>query len=283
MKKTRKASFVLVLSIVFALSLSVTALAASANGRTKTTQLGSRTYSGYNNIVINGNDVVAGTSVNCNVSCTAGQLTVKPIIQNASGSVMRSVTVSNTSTTSGLYATTGSGQFTPDAGTYYSGGHPCVYNDASGNNSWLTYYASPSLTVGSRSLSEVNLAASGINEKGQSYGTINHMTDSKNYPDLIRAVGIDGTEGYVYANELFLYDSMMVSEKSAEFMSNKEYIQGRLINLYATDGVTIVGQYLADCLIGVTVVEDTISRTYNADGTILTTYADGTTKTIIWK
>ena len=42
------------------------------------------------------------------------------------------------------------------------------------------------------------------NEKGLSYGYVNPdlPPDQQAYPQLIAAIGIDGTHGYVYANDL---------------------------------------------------------------------------------
>ena len=97
-----------------------------------------------------------------------------------------------------------------------------------------------------------------VNQKGLTYGGIQE-TDSGDWiePDLIAAVGVDGTEGFVYASELA--DAQMLGmtvnnpEEAAAYMKqlkqerelakaeNRPYL--RYIPLYESDGVTMIGEF----------------------------------------
>lgn len=97
-----------------------------------------------------------------------------------------------------------------------------------------------------------------VNQKGLTYGGI-QGTDSGDWtePDLVAAVGVDGTEGFVYASELA--DAQMLGmtvnnpEEAAAYMKqlkqeierakaeNRPYL--RYIPLYESDGVTVIGEF----------------------------------------
>ena len=92
-----------------------------------------------------------------------------------------------------------------------------------------------------------------INENGQTYGGMNpYSTDPQDEPDLIAAIGIDGTEGYVYRVDL---DGNQPSnpEEAIEYMEEMEkaYAEAReageefsrYIPLYASDGTTVIGEF----------------------------------------
>lgn len=72
-----------------------------------------------------------------------------------------------------------------------------------------------------------------VNEAGETYG----RGDLETIPDLVLAVGDDGTEGYVRDSELFpkLPDS---PEERARFRD-----QVRTVPLYESDGKTVVGTF----------------------------------------
>lgn len=93
-----------------------------------------------------------------------------------------------------------------------------------------------------------------LNEQGQTYGHVDPLLSPtvQEFPQLIAAIGIDGTEGYVYADDL--HGDQPNNEKEAiEYMnqlnaeiekankSQSEYL--RFIPLYSEDGKTIIGQF----------------------------------------
>ena len=92
-----------------------------------------------------------------------------------------------------------------------------------------------------------------VNENGQTYGGIDpYSIVPQEEPDLIAAMGIDGTLGYIYAADVD-GDKPSTPEEAAIYMENlereaerarvagEEYL--RLIPLYDSDGVTVIGEY----------------------------------------
>lgn len=184
-------------------------------------------------------------------------------------------------TGSGKLLSAGSGYYNATSGTYYSGGGGSGINDTTGIHRSLQAYLSPGWTVSSTRSVSVN-AAYGINEGGQTYGTVTATTPEALYPDLVGAVGLDGTEGYVLASEL-RQEKPKSSEEAAALMTDPEYIQGRIIDLYAADGKTVIGKFRVGGLIGVTVQEEGRTTTYMENGTMVTQYANGAEKIVRWK
>lgn len=93
-----------------------------------------------------------------------------------------------------------------------------------------------------------------LNKQGQTYGNFDPRVppSEQELPQLIAAIGIDGTEGYVYADDL--HGDQPKNEKEAnEYMqrleaevenakkSNSAYL--RCIPLYLEDGKTIIGEF----------------------------------------
>ena len=275
----KKAALSLILVVLMAMWLTVNVFAATLNGNVASAPIGGRTYSAYNTITVSGNNARAGTSEDCNVVCAAGHLAVYPILQDIHGILLSSGWVYNTTTTNWFNASTS--LYSATSGTLYSGGAAMGWNVELGHYTGYTLYRSPGLSIGSKSANEAIDGAYKINSHGQTYGVFSDTT--KEYPDLVGAVGVDGTIGYVYSKDLFETDIPASPQEAVARMNDKEYIQGRLINLYANDGVTVIGQYRTDCLIGVTVQENAVSKTYHADGTISMTYSDGRDMTARWK
>ncbi|MDR0916547.1 MAG: hypothetical protein LBN02_05090 [Oscillospiraceae bacterium] len=96
-----------------------------------------------------------------------------------------------------------------------------------------------------------------VNENGQTYGS-GHVNDPSNpdIPDLIFALGVDGTDGYVYKTDLYGTGPLVKPtnlEEAVAYMAqldalaeqakarNDEYLY--YIPLYASDGVTVIGQF----------------------------------------
>lgn len=98
-----------------------------------------------------------------------------------------------------------------------------------------------------------------VNNNNQTYGTIrppqtndDFVVSGKNTPDLIAAVGIDGTEGYVCRIDLdgeqpnnpeeAIEYMEQLNERIVEMkLTGEKYI--RIIPLYAEDGETIIGEF----------------------------------------
>lgn len=92
-----------------------------------------------------------------------------------------------------------------------------------------------------------------VNDSGQTYGSGIYAVSFETEPDLIAAVGTDGTEGYVYAKDL--HKDMPQTPEEAVAQTNKlrksqslkrgsnETIVVDTIPLYDVDGKTIIGEF----------------------------------------
>lgn len=78
------------------------------------------------------------------------------------------------------------------------------------------------------------------NESGEAFGSALGVSPYEKEPDLIKAEGIDGTIGYVRLTELNGEEPKTPEEALAQ--QAKE--NGREINLYKSDGKTIIGKFV---------------------------------------
>jgi hypothetical protein len=93
-----------------------------------------------------------------------------------------------------------------------------------------------------------------VNANGQTYG-LQGWTDDTHSPDLIPAMGIDGTEGYINSSysghgpfpqpnnpeEAEVYMQWLHERQEEIKVTGEKYIW--TIPLYASDGVTVIGEY----------------------------------------
>lgn len=280
----KKTSLVIVFILVFSLCLSNVAFAAYAAGSSTTLTCGSHTYSSYNSITTGSNGVIAGTHINSSPACSAGQIAVMATLQNSNFLIVlqSSWLYNSLNDCHGIYTSTGN--HPANSGTFYSGGMSMGWHDVNNCYYGLSVPLSPGLTAGGSKqagVSEETLYCK--NKNGQTYGVVRQWTAEENYPDLVGAVGIDGTEGYVLSKELLNRVIPSSPEEAVSLMSNRDYIQGRIINLYSSDGTTVIGQFKAGGLIGTTIYENGITKTYKEDGTIVVVYPDGGERIIRWK
>ena len=92
-----------------------------------------------------------------------------------------------------------------------------------------------------------------VNENGQTYGGLDPFsTIPQESPQLVAAIGLDGTEGYVYAEDLdgdqpknpdeaLVYMENLRQRAAEAARSNEEY--SRYIPLYDSDGITVIGEF----------------------------------------
>lgn len=78
------------------------------------------------------------------------------------------------------------------------------------------------------------------NENGQTYGTDQNATSLATEPDLISALGVDGTLGYVRSVDLIEEMPKTPQEALAE-QNKRKPGDVRQIPLYAVDGKTVIG------------------------------------------
>ena len=83
-----------------------------------------------------------------------------------------------------------------------------------------------------------------VNENGFTYGSIKDACSFETEPDLILAIGSCGTEGYVYAMEL--YGPMPNSPEEALEIMKQRGTEPKSIPLYTFDGETVIGEFIID-------------------------------------
>lgn len=81
-----------------------------------------------------------------------------------------------------------------------------------------------------------------VNENGQSYGSAALATSPDQEPDLIAAVGVDGTEGYVLSTDL-MGKEPKTPEEAVEISKVNASRGGRVIPLYDSDGKKVIGEF----------------------------------------
>gem|GEM_PF-4669256 len=80
-----------------------------------------------------------------------------------------------------------------------------------------------------------------VNQDGQTYGTA-YDPVPENMPDLIEAVGVDGTVGYIKKTDIFI--SLPEStQEHLELLEQRRAQGAYTIPLYDSDGVTVIGEF----------------------------------------
>jgi len=86
-----------------------------------------------------------------------------------------------------------------------------------------------------------------VNENGQTYGSIVNCVQLEDFPVLIQAASKTGIEGYVFYSDLY-GDQPNTREEAIEYMENlrklnSEGIYFKIVPLYKSDGISIIGEY----------------------------------------
>lgn len=79
------------------------------------------------------------------------------------------------------------------------------------------------------------------NKNGQTYGSAADATSPETKPELISAIGVDGTEGYVRKQDID--GEQPKSPEEAIAIQNSRSPGGRDIPLYDVDGKTVIGVF----------------------------------------
>lgn len=78
------------------------------------------------------------------------------------------------------------------------------------------------------------------NQNGQTYGSASDATSPESEPDLIKAIGLDGTEGYVLKTD---FDGKKPRNPIEALEQQRNAPESRTIPLYDVDGKTVIGQF----------------------------------------
>ncbi|MCP1186442.1 hypothetical protein [Paenibacillus sp. 1781tsa1] len=79
------------------------------------------------------------------------------------------------------------------------------------------------------------------NKNGQTYGSAIYATSLETKPDLILAIGVDGTEGYLLKKDM--EGELPNTPEEAIAMQNNRSPDGYDIPLYDKDGETVIGVF----------------------------------------
>lgn len=78
------------------------------------------------------------------------------------------------------------------------------------------------------------------NKNGQTYGSATDATSPDTVPELISAIGVDGTKGYVLKKD---YDGELPKSPEEAIAKQNSRSHGRDIPLYDVDGETVIGVF----------------------------------------
>jgi hypothetical protein len=113
-------------------------------------------------------------------------------------------------------------------------------------------FTTQTLASGLRNRSQDKAPKYPVNSSGQTYGSVSKAISEETEPDLIAAIGLDGTKGYVLSKDL--QDKMPktpeeavaitkeIRKASAEAKAKGSNII-REVPLYSVDGKTVIGKF----------------------------------------
>lgn len=190
--------------------------------------------------------VEAVAYVEAETNVPTGYMGANARLYNSSGSLVKSSgTTYNTSKISGFFVysprTSSTGQYyAQNTGSFYNGNGYSTYTGYKSPIQALPSSKSASSSVAEKVLEDLmSRAEYEVNENGETYGSAISANTIGVEPDLIAAVGTNGVNGYVKAEELSPEVST-IEEALAQMGENGNV---RKIPLYDVDGITILGQF----------------------------------------
>ncbi|WP_429842377.1 hypothetical protein [Brevibacillus sp. FIR094] len=105
----------------------------------------------------------------------------------------------------------------------------------------LTTIASPTVFTKNHAANTDSPPNYPINEQGQTYGSDPLTIEPSQKPDLLKATGENGVEGYVKTSDL--RPPVSSPEEAIAFQKITEATGYRSIPLYETDGKTVIGEF----------------------------------------
>ena len=126
--------------------------------------------------------------------------------------------------------TFGSGQYYRN-GTFYAKSQMKFYN----GNGYNTYTSNSSPMI---SRNQMNMKER-INAQGTTYGSDFYAQSEDEAPDLVRVLGKNGVEGYVYAYDLYNEPTNLSEVKDYIKTQNKTYS----IPVYDENGMTVIDEF----------------------------------------
>ncbi|WP_422446435.1 peptidase [Thermoanaerobacterium sp. DL9XJH110] len=225
---------------ILILGISSVVFAAYATSDKKETTVYGYTYMYSAGVYTNGTYVSAETAVSCiDQNVPTGYMGAKARLYDSDANlILESSWEYNDEELAGFNTWT---KTYTTSGNYYSFGQVRLYN-GDGYNTYSTY-KSPIVTLGSSKSSllkprDISNYRYQVNEYGETYGSNAYADILGEEPDLVAAIGIDGTHGYVRSSDL---DSP--SPRTPEEAIAQNNLGDKLIPLYDKDGRTVIGQF----------------------------------------
>ncbi len=223
------------LSALFAVMILATSAgfnvdAATSNGTKKTTTLLGYTYTYYSSIIKNSSSIFPCVDVSCTKKWPSGYVGMNIRLYNTSGTLVKSSGWIYDE--GGAYSWSQPSAGTTKKGTYYSKGQVKLYN----GNGYTTYTcnSSPNMTYSSIGNLEYE-----ENVNGLTFGSDYYAQTSAECPDLVRVIGVNGNEGYVYNYEL--ESNVNTPAQAIEYAESCPLV--KTINVYAENGQTVIDTF----------------------------------------
>jgi hypothetical protein len=205
--------------------------AALASGTKKYVTVGGYYYSYWSSVVsqtsyVQGLGVVGSPN---KVNFPTGYYGVNARLYNSSGTLVKSSGWHYNDNSAGG-TTYGSGQYYRN-GTFYAKSQMKFYN----GNGYNTYTSNSSPMI---SRNQMNMKER-INAQGTTYGSDFYAQSEDEAPDLVRVLGKNGVEGYVYAYDLYNEPTNLSEVKDYIKTQNKTYS----IPVYDENGMTVIDEF----------------------------------------
>lgn len=231
----RRKRIINIFCIMFVVTFLITALpfkvrAAESAGTKKSVTVSGYTYTYHSYIYKSSSSVNAFVEVSCAKKWPSGYIGLNSRLYNSSGTLVKS---------SGWLYDEGGGYLwnqpsgsTTQRGTYYSKGQVKFYN----GNGYNTYTCNSSPNM---QLSAVRELEYEENELGLTFGSDYLAETIEECPDLVRVIGVNGKEGYVYNFEL----NSDVNTPSEAIAYSRSCPLTKTIAVYAEDGQTVIDTF----------------------------------------
>lgn len=159
----------------------------------------------------------------------SGYMGVNAKLYNSNGTLVESSGMSYNSTVAGRKGN--STKKVTTNGTYYTKSQIALFH----GDGYLTFWTKQTPNI-ERSLVKETY---GINENGLSFGSDYYAESLENSPDLIRVIGINGVEGYVYSNDINL--ELNTLDEVLNYINSGQ--PSYVVPVYAEDGTTVVDSF----------------------------------------
>lgn len=192
--------------------------------------VGGYTYTFYSQALSNSGSISFSTIAFSTQSTPANYVGAYARLYSSNGNLVKATSWSYSATslaTGSMYSTSDTSKY------YYSKGKVGFYN----GNGYSTYDCYSSPNIAPHSLEHPHLDVT-RNDDGQIYGSEYFLNQIGIEPDLIAAIGDDGTIGYVLAEDINVPGASTLDEaESYNAESDKE------IPLYNKEGDTVIGKF----------------------------------------